>query len=138
MTTITLRGREIPLLYTVYEMKLIQEEICPLGDIFYVLFGRNKSDEGDTGKYGSPEHLNALARTIAILGNGGLEESGGEPDLTYKWVMRSLKPGKLSEAMSACLQAMNEGMESEIPEEKPKGPVDVTLEEMNKKKERDG
>jgi len=138
MVTITLRGREIPLLYTVYEMKLIQEEICPLGEIFYVLFGRNKDDENDTGRFGSPEHLNALARTIMILGNGGLEEAGKEPDLTYKWVMRSLKPGMLSEAMAACLKAMTEGMASEIPEKENSEPVDVTLEEMNKKKERDG
>jgi hypothetical protein len=32
---------------------------------------------------------------------------------------------------------MAEGMESEIPEKKQEGPVDVTLEEMNKKKEKE-
>ena len=48
---ITLKGREIPLLYTVYEMKAVQEDICPLGDLQYVLFGRNKEDDKDLSLY---------------------------------------------------------------------------------------
>ena len=40
--------------------------------------------------------------------------------------------------VNACMNSMAEGMESEIPEKKPEGPVDVTLEEINKKKEKDG
>ena len=50
-------------------------------------------------------------------------------------MLRALKPARLVEAMNACLQAINEGMESEIPPAKQDEPVDVTLEEMNKKKE---
>ena len=40
--------------------------------------------------------------------------------------------------VNACFDAMNEGMKSEIPEEKQNGPVDVTLEEMKKKETKDG
>ena len=138
MAEFTLRGRKIPLLYTVYEMKVVQEEICPLGDLQYVLFGRNKDDEKDVSKYGGPDHIGAVAKMVRILGNAGLEEAGEKPDLTDKWVMRSLKPTQLADAVNACIKAMNEGMASEIPEKEQEGPVDVTLEEMNKKKERDG
>ena len=59
MATITLKGLEIPLTYTVYEMKAVQEEICPLGDLFNVLFCRNKEGKQDLDMYGAPEHLSA-------------------------------------------------------------------------------
>ena len=134
METITLKGREIPLLYTVYEMKEIQEEIASLGDFQYVILGRNKDDEEDDSRYGSPDHLNAIAKLIRILGNAGLEEAGEAPDLTDKKILRSLRPAELVDAINACMQAMSAGMASEIPENKSEGPVDVTLEAINKKK----
>ena len=139
MVSITLRGREIPLVYTVYEMKLLQEEVAPLGDLMYILFGRSREEGDNADLYGTPQHLQAVARLIRILGNGGLEESGQEPNLTDKWVMRALKPSQITDGMSACMQAMNEGMESEIPDEKAENgePVDVTLEEIKKKKEQE-
>ena len=137
MNSITLKGREIPLIYTVWEMKQVQEEIAPLGDFQYVIFGRNKDDEKDTSKYGGAEHLAAVAKLIRILGNAGLEEAGEVPDLTDKKVMRAMKPAELVGAINACFNAMNDGMASEIPVKEPTGPVDVTLEEIEKKKERD-
>ena len=133
MTEIKLRDRKIPLLYTTLEMKTIQEEVCKLGDFFPLIFG--KKDDGDS-VYGEPEHLDAVAKCIRILGNAGLEESGMEPDLTDRWVLRALKPGKLNEYISLCLAEMNEGMESEIPPAEEDGPVDVTLEKIQKKKEK--
>lgn len=137
MATITLKGREIPLIYTVLEMKEIQEEIASLGDFQYVILGRNKDDEEDNSLYGGPDHLNAVAKLIRILGNAGLEEAGEAPDLTDRKILRALRPADLVEAINACTNAMSEGMRSEIPEEKKEGPVDVTLEEMNKKKEKE-
>ena len=137
MAEILLKGREIPLLYTVYEMKTIQEEIAPLGELQYTIVGRNKDDEDDTSKYGGPEHLSAIAKLIRVLGNAGLEEAGEVPDLTDKKVLRALKPGDLVEAVNACLKAMNEGMASEVPEKEEEGPVDVTLENMKKKEQKE-
>jgi len=138
MASITLKGREIPLLYTVWEMKQVQEEICPLNELQYIMFGRNKDDENDRSKYAGPEHLNALAKLIRILGNAGMEEAGQEADLTDKKILRSLKPMDLTDAINACVAAMSEGMESEIPDEKKEGPVDVVLEEIERKKEAAG
>ena len=139
--SITLKGREIPLIYTTYEMKMLQEEIAPLDKLNDAIFGRNPEDKTDSSRYGSPEHLNAVAKLVRILGNAGLEENGEAPDLTDKKVMRSIKPIDLVDTMNICMEAMNEGMMSEIPDkidEKAKeGPVDVTLEEIKKKDEKD-
>ena len=138
MAKIILKGREIPLLYTVYEMKEIQEEIAPLGKFQYIISGQNPEDKDDMSGYGGAEHLGAIAKLIRILGNAGLEEAGDEPDLTDKKVLRSLKPGEMVDAINACVEALAEGMESEIPETKSDEPVDVTLKEMKKKKVKEG
>lgn len=135
MAEIIIRGRTIPLLYTTWEMKTVQEEIAPLATLYDCVLGRNPEDEEDTSGYATPEHLEAIGKLIRILGNAGLEENGEKPDLTDKWIMRGLKPGMMVGAINKCLDAMNEGMLSEIPKEKKQGRVDVTLEEMNKKKE---
>lgn len=137
MATITLKEREIPLLYTMMEMKQIQEEVAPAGTFLYLMLGVSKDDPEDHSLYGTPEHLDALAKAIRILGNAGLEESGQEPDLTDKWVMRALRPSKIQDAMRVCIDAFNDGMASEIQDKKQEGPVDVTLEKINKKKEKD-
>ena len=132
--TITLKGREIPLLYTTYEMKTIQQEICPIGEFLYLLFGRKQDDKkNEASLYLHPEHLDAVIKAIRILGNAGLEEAGEAADLTDKKVMRALKPTELLDSINACMNAMTEGMVSEIPEKEETGPVDVTLEEMKKK-----
>lgn len=137
MGEITLRGRRIPLVYTTWEMKQIQEEIAPLGKFAYMIFGRNPDDENDTSLYGGPDHLRAVGALVRILGNAGLEEAGEKPDLTDKWVLRSLRPTDLVDVVAQCMQTVNDGNRSEIPEEADNGPIDVTLREINKKKEKE-
>lgn len=138
MASITLKGREIPLLYTTYEMKTIQDDIAPLDKAIRLVLGRDPENEDDLSKFGSAEHISAAAKLIRILGNAGLEETGENPDLTDKKVMRALKPSELAGAVNACMDAMSEGMGSEIPEKEEEGPVDVTLEQMKKKDGKDG
>ena len=134
MTEMTLKGRRIPLLYTTYEMKLIQEEICPLGDFEYRLLGRNREDEEDTTLFGGVAQLDALAGAIRILGNAGLEAEGKDPELTDKWILRALRPAEMVDAVKTVLEELRKGNASEIPEEpkEQQGPVDVTLEEIKK------
>lgn len=138
MASITLKGKQIPLLYTTWEMKAIQEEIAPISRALSLVLGKNPEDKTDTSRYGSAEHLAAVAKMIRILGNAGLEEAGEAADLTDKKILRALKPVELPEAVNACMDAMTEGMQSEIPEKEEEGPVDVVLEEMKKKKEPGG
>lgn len=133
MVTIRIKGREIPLIYTTQEMLTIQKDIAPIGKAMRLFVGANPEDEKDDSWYASAEHLDALAKMIRILGNAGLEEAGERPDLTEKTVLRAIKPLNIPECVNACVQAINEGMESEIPEKEEEGPVDVTLENMKKK-----
>lgn len=134
MVTITLRGREIPLVYTTQEMLTIQEEIAPIGQVIAMITGRNPDDKKDRSRYLGQEHLRSAGKMIRILGNAGLEEKGESPDLTDKWVMRAIKPVDLIDYVNACLEAMDEGMKSEIPTKEQAGPVDVVLEEIERKK----
>ena len=138
MASIKIKGREIPLLYTVFEMKQIQEEIGPLGEAINLVLGRNPEDETDKSRYLTKEHINATIKMIKILGNAGLEEAGAEPDLTDKKVARAIRPAEMPMMINACMEAMNDGMMSEIPKKQQDGPVDVVLEEIEKKKEADG
>lgn len=133
MATITIKGREIPLIYTTQEMLTIQKDIAPIGRAMKLFVGANPEDEKDESWYTSAQHLDALAKMIRILGNAGLEEAGENPDLTEKKVLRAIRPLDIPECVNACVQAINEGMESEIPEKEEEGPVDVTLENMKKK-----
>lgn len=137
MINIELGGRKIPLVFTVLEMKEMQEQIAPIGELHYALFAINKDDRKDQSQYGTPGHLNTIAKAIRILGNAGLEETGQEPDLTERKIMRALRPSKLTDTLKAIMNAITEDMESEIPEEESKEPVDVTLEEINRKKKKD-
>ena len=137
MVTITLKGREIPLAYTTYEMMLIQRDIAPISRAVKLALGKNPDDDEDLSLFGGADHLKAVAALIRILGNAGLEEAGETADLTDKRILRAMKPNELIMAISKCMDAMNEGMASEIPPKEEEGPVDVTLEEMKKKETRE-
>ena len=132
MSSITLKGREIPLLYTTYEMKELQEQFGPLSDFDYKLLVKNKDDPEDASKYGGTEQLDAVAGAIRILGNAGLEDAGEDANLTDKWILRAMRPVQLLDAVKAIIKALQEGNRSEIPEKEQTGPVDVTLEEIKK------
>ena len=101
MAEIKLRGRTIPLIYTVCEMKQAQDEICRMEKLQYLLFGQNNEGKYDEKIYGSPEHLDALTKLIRIMGNAGLEEAGEKPDLTDKKIMRAIRPAELLGAIQA-------------------------------------
>lgn len=138
MASIVLKGREYPLLYTTLEMKTIQERIAsPLAKAVRLCTGRNPEDENDTEWFGSDRHLDALAKLIVIMAEAAAEEAGGDCDLTEKKVLRAMRPTEIGDAINACMAAFADGMHSEIEPKEEKGPVDVTLEQMNKKKEKE-
>lgn len=141
---INLGGRKIPLLLTTLELAEIQEDIgCTVAQLRDEVFGITEDDEPDEngqpvfrfGVVNDPKKIRKMGTLIRILGNAGLEEKGEEPDLTDKWVLRALPPGWIIPMAVILASVVQEAMKQEKTEEKQSGPVDVTIEEENRKKE---
>ena len=136
-------GREIPLYYSTYETIQIQRDIgCTAFQLNEQVFGVEKIDEEEDASLenvkltvvNDPDKMEKLGRLIRILGNAGLEESGQEPDLTDKWVLRNMKPAMLMLYAVVMMAVITEGNVMEARDEK-KGPVDEVLQEENAKKQ---
>ena len=140
MAGIRIGGREIPLLYTTYELVAIQEEIgCTGHQLRDEVFGIHLADEDDPSSVvfdcvTDGKKTKKLGTLIRILGNAGLEEQGEEPNLTDKWVLRNMKPGLLLVYALGAFAVINEGNEMEAKQEET-GPVDEGLEEEQAKKQ---
>ena len=142
MTEILIGGRTIPLLYTTCELIEIQKEIgCTGFQLRDDVFGIYLADEDDPKSVrmkvaAEAERTEKLCRLIRILGNAGLEEKGGAPDLTDKWVMRQIRPAMILPYAVTVLAEIIEGNNMESPNtEERKGPVDEGLEEEIAKKQ---
>lgn len=140
MAGIKIGGREIPLLYTTYELVAIQEEIgCTGHQLRDEVFGIHLADENDPSSVvfdcvTDGKKTKKLGTLIRILGNAGLEEQGEEPNLTDKWVLRNMKPGLLLVYALGAFAVINEGNQMEAKQEET-GPVDEGLEEEQAKKQ---
>ena len=140
MTEIKIGGRVLPLSYTAFEMIEIQKQIgCTAFQLKDEVFGIRQEDEDDPQSIRidvikDPERLEKMGKLIAILANAGLEENGQEPDVTYKWVLRNMKPSLiLSYAIATMSEIANGNMMEAKAEEN--GPVDEGLEEERAKKQ---
>ena len=140
MAGIKIGGREIPLLYTTYELVEIQEAIgCTGHQLRDEVFGIHLADEDDPSSVvfdcvTDGKKTKKLGTLIRILGNAGLEEQGEEPNLTDKWVLRNMKPGLLLVYALGAFAVINEGNQMEAKQEET-GPVDEGLEEEQAKKQ---
>ena len=147
MQEITIGGRTIPLLLTSFELIEIQEAIgCTVAQLRDDVFG--VTEEEEPGPDGKPKfhlliatdamRMKKLGSLIRIIGNAGLDAQGEEPDLTDKWVLRNIKPGMVLPVAIIVMAVINDAMRMETLEMARKegtGPVDVTIEEKNRKKE---
>ena len=140
---IKIGGREIPLYYSTYETIQIQRDIgCTAFQLNEQVFGMEKIDEEEDASLenvkltvvNDPDKMEKLGKLIRILGNAGLEESGQEPDLTDKWVLRNMKPAMLMLNAVVMMAVITEGNIMEARDEK-KGPVDEVLQEETAKKQ---
>lgn len=147
LTEIKIGKRVIPLYYSTYETIAIQQEIgCTAFQLKDEVFGVEIIDEEKEATMDNirltvandPEKMEKLGKLICILGNAGLEESGQEPDLTAKWVLRNMKPAVILIYAMALMAAINSGniMEAKT-EEKTGEQVDVILEEERAKKQQE-
>ena len=138
MTVLKLEcGKEIPLVYSTLQMLDIQEDIAPIEKAIQLVKGVNPDDRKDRSRIGGKAQLKALGAFLRILGTEGLRLQGQEQNLTDREVLSWIKPYEILIAVNACMEEMGKGMHSEIPA-KDEGPVDVTLEEMKKKEEKEG
>ena len=137
--------RSIPLFYSTYETIAIQREIgCTAFQLNEQVFGTQKIDEDKDPTLDNiritvgndPEKMEKLGILISILGNAGLEESGQEPDLTAKWILRNMKPVMIPIYAMVLMGVIVAGNIMEAKEDKPKNEeTDVILEEENAKKQ---
>jgi hypothetical protein len=128
-------GKEIPLVYSTLQMLDIQEDVAPIEQAIRLVNGVNPDNKKDLTRIGGKEQLKALGAFLRILGNEGLRLQGQEQNLDDREVLSWIKPYEILLAVNACMEEMGKGMRSEIPA-KDEGPVDVTLEELKKKKEK--
>ena len=142
---IIIGGRTIPLLLTTFELVAIQEEIgCTVAQLRDEVFGAYRDEENS--KEGKPQwyfsvatdaaKMKKLGTLIRITGNAGLEDAGQDPDLTDKWILRNIKPAMVLPVAIVMMAVVNDSMMMETAKkEEHTGPVDVTIEEENRKKE---
>lgn len=144
MTEIKIGDRVIPLYYSTMELVEIQKELgCTAYELNDTVFGLRTEVDEETGQdkdtyfdvATDPARQEKLGKLIRILGNAGLEESGQEPDLTDKWILRRMKPGLILVYAFAMIAVIAEGNRIEAPAGADNGPVDETLEEEKAKKQ---
>ena len=140
MTEIKIGGRIVPLSYSAFEMIEIQKQIgCTAFQLKDEVFGihQEAEDNPDSVRIDvikDPERLEKMGKLIAILGNAGLEEKGEKPDITYKWVLRNMKPALILGYAIATMGEIADGNMMESKDEET-GPVDEILEEQQAKKQ---
>ena len=136
--------RSIPLFYSTYETIAIQREIgCTAFQLKDDVFGTETIDEEKEMTLDNirltvdkdPDKMEKLGKLICILGNAGLEESGMEPDLTAKWILRNMKPIMIPIYAMAVMGVIVQGNIMEAKEETTNEPTDVILEEQKAKKQ---
>ena len=135
--------RSIPLFYSTYETIAIQREIgCTAFQLKDQVFGVEVIDEDEDTTMDNirlkvaedPERMEKLGKLISILGNAGLEESGQEPDLTAKWVLRHMRPAMVMVYAVAIMAVITTGNMMEAKQEETGEPVDEIKEENDAKK----
>ena len=80
--------------------------------------------------------MKKLGTLIRITGNAGLDDAGQDPDLTDKWILRNIKPAMVLPVAIVMMAVVNDAMMMETAKkDENSGKIDVTLQEINRKKE---
>ena len=117
--SVEIGGRTIPLTFKMPQFADMEEAIGNLSLIEDLLLKGKK-------------RVRNTAAAIRIMGNAGLKEADGQPDLTDDWVLNNMQPRRIMEYQAAVMAAINAGMSMESTEEKER---DLVLEEIERKKD---
>ena len=128
MVEIKMGGRDIPLYLSTLELVEIQKDIgCTVAQLKDEVFGLWE-DEEDLDENGAPKRKMKVAVDPELMKRLGI-----------LWILRHMKPGLIMGYAIGAWGAVLEGMLTESAEiageNQEKGPVDVTIEESNRKKE---
>ena len=115
-------GRDIPLYFGMDQFIEIEETIGNLGETReLILKGKNR--------------LRNMIGIMRILGNGGLQHEGKEPDLTDEWLRKEMDPHALLAYQTVILACMMRDEETQaVKEENENKERDLVLEEIESKK----
>ena len=117
--TVTIGGREIPLVFNMPEFADMEEEIGNLSLVEDLLLKGKK-------------RIRNTAAAIRIMGNAGLRDAGETADLTDEWILNNMQPRMIVSYQSSVMAAINAGMTTETSEDQER---DLVLEEIERKKE---
>lgn len=117
--TVTIGGREIPLVFNMPEFADMEEEIGSLSLVEDLLLKGKK-------------RIRNTAAAIRIMGNAGLRDAGEKADLTDEWILNNMQPRMIVSYQSSVMAAINAGMTTETSEDQER---DLVLEEIERKKE---
>ena len=117
--TIEIGGRQLPLVFDMAAWCEIDERVGAVQDLGELLSG--------------PGSVRIVNRVAAILAR-----SGGAEDVTEEWILKHASPRQLGEMSMKVTEAISVGFGMEAKEGEAGGEVDVTLQEINKKKEPEG
>ena len=118
MGRINVGGRELNLLFDIPAWEELEKNVCTLKEL---LTGMREKKYDRLSCESAAETL----KIAAILAH-----SGGT-DADYDWLRAHCTPGQTIALRLAVLEAINDGMEFE---NKPEGPRDLVLEELNAQK----
>ncbi|MBO7669896.1 MAG: hypothetical protein J6S60_04835 [Oscillospiraceae bacterium] len=114
-------GRQLPLAFDMAAWAEIEEQIVsPIQGLAEMLQGKTR--------------VRVMCQLARILAEGGRRRYPENEEITEAWIMANARPGKFDLMITACMDAIAAGMESEAKDDE-HGEVDVVLRELNKKKE---
>lgn len=124
METIRVAGREITPLFdlTAWEMIEDAEEFSSMSDALDAI--NDREDEKRCRR--------ATLTIAAILCSNALQAAGEGETITRSQMLRATPPKRIGDVRLACVKAINKGLRSDY-DEADEEPVDVVLEEIEKK-----
>lgn len=122
--TMTAKGRELAMYFDNGAWLAIEEEFGSLETMYELMDGKDKP-------------LFHTMRMTAIIANAGERKAGRKPDITPEWLTENLTPKQIRAANTMAKLAIMEGWKRDNVDEDEDGPVDVELENIQKKTESD-
>lgn len=122
--TMTAKGRELVMHFDNKAWLAIEEEFGSLENMWELI----DSVEAP---------LKHTVRMTAVIANAGERKNGRPMDITPDWLIEKLSPKQLRKANTMAKAAIMEGWKRDSVDEDEDGPVDVELENIQKKTESD-